>query len=273
MNIDSIDDLKKLAGLINMTPVTVQTSTTDTAETSCGCGDTAEPVDSREQMRKYMDAMPVENSKMTEEELEEWANSTEHFDGEPRIMDQPKGEIVDTSLRRYLGAKGHPVKVEESVDNDDDDDETPMEDELEEAYVHEGVKDKLKMFALLGMMGVGAGYALDATSAKNSPLGKALYQAAQEGDSEAAMHYKNISSYVEGNDTGMLKMLKYKYMDENKLGEHTAESMMESYDAFKNNKKMKNKKPTEKAKVKSKPAEMVKESIDLSQLKKNAGLL
>lgn len=56
-----------------------------------------------------------EDDKSTDsEELEEaWANSTEHFDGEDREMEQPKGEVVDTSLRRYLGAKGEHVTVDE----------------------------------------------------------------------------------------------------------------------------------------------------------------
>lgn len=45
---------------------------------------------------------------------EEWANSTEYFDGDSRKMDQPTGEIVDTSLRRYLNAKGDHVTVDEN---------------------------------------------------------------------------------------------------------------------------------------------------------------
>lgn len=52
------------------------------------------------------------------EELEEaWANSTDEFDGEEREIEQPKGEIVDNSLRRYLGAKGDHVTVDETVEH------------------------------------------------------------------------------------------------------------------------------------------------------------
>lgn len=45
---------------------------------------------------------------------EEWANSSEYFDGESREMEQPTGEIVDTSLRRYLNAKGDHVTIDEN---------------------------------------------------------------------------------------------------------------------------------------------------------------
>lgn len=58
------------------------------------------------------------NEDEEKEELEEaWANSTEHFDGEEREIEQPKGEVVDTSLRRYLGAKGDHVTVEENAEH------------------------------------------------------------------------------------------------------------------------------------------------------------
>lgn len=56
----------------------------------------------------------LHESKKEKTELEEeWANSTEYFDGEERELEQPKGEIVDTSLRRYLGAKGDHTVVDE----------------------------------------------------------------------------------------------------------------------------------------------------------------
>jgi hypothetical protein len=51
-----------------------------------------------------------------DEIVDEWANTPDQT-GEPeaRVMDLPKGEPVDTSLRRYLGANGQPVKVEEAI--------------------------------------------------------------------------------------------------------------------------------------------------------------
>ena len=78
-------------------------------------------------MLRIMAGLPVDtqssiseskNEDEEKEELEEaWANSTEHFDGEEREIEQPKGEVVDTSLRRYLGAKGDQVTVEENADH------------------------------------------------------------------------------------------------------------------------------------------------------------
>lgn len=81
----------------------------------------------------------------------------------------------------------------------------------EDHDVDEGLKSKLAMLALLGLTGYGA---MQATSPKNSPLGKALYTAAQQGDQEAASHLKQLGSYVDGNDSRTLRMLKFKYLDE-----------------------------------------------------------
>jgi hypothetical protein len=51
-----------------------------------------------------------------DEIVDEWANTpAETGEPESRVMDLPKGEPVDTSLRRYLGANGQPVKVDEAI--------------------------------------------------------------------------------------------------------------------------------------------------------------
>lgn len=66
------------------------------------------------EMKSIMESINSVSGKDSEKLDEEWANSTKYFDGEPRKMDQPKGEIVDTSLRRYLDAKGDHVTVDEN---------------------------------------------------------------------------------------------------------------------------------------------------------------
>jgi hypothetical protein len=78
--------------------------------------------------------------------------------------------------------------------------------------VDEGIRDKLKVMALIGMAGMGGNMALDAVSAKNSPLGKALAVAAQQGDQKAAIHLKKLDSYIDGNDTRTLSGLRQTYM-------------------------------------------------------------
>lgn len=75
--------------------------------------------------------------------------------------------------------------------------------------LEEGIKGKLAMLALVGLTGYGA---MQATSAKNSPLGQALYTAAQQGDQEAAMHLKQLDAYIDGRDTRTLSGLRQKYL-------------------------------------------------------------
>lgn len=256
-----LDILKKLAGLLNSTPVSAPVAPQQPANDSCGCGS------SREDMRKFIDVATFEEE-LSEEEVDEWANSSEHFDGEPRKMEQPHGEVVDTSLRRYLKAKGQPVKVEEN--------DASLEKELEEAYIEEGIKDKLKIMALLGLTGLGANYALNTTSAVNSPLGQALANAAAEGDTEAQNYLRQLDAIIDGGDTQTLKMLNFKYIDE---PSHTSESMMESYRKFKGvitESNHEEEKEEEKEEVKEdETLDEISEdaSFDLEKIKKNAGLI
>jgi len=50
------------------------------------------------------------------------------------------------------------------------------------------------------------------TSARHTPLGQALQQAAQAGDQEAAQHYKKLDVYVDSGNTAQLEALKEKYL-------------------------------------------------------------
>lgn len=226
MSID-IELIKKLAGLLNMNSVVANDMpVASEPEQSAPCGCEAETSGSN--MRKFMDATTFEEIEEEDEDEDgEWANSTEHFDGKRRDHGQPTGAVVDTSLRRHLGAKAMPVRIEESDENSEEDEEKSIEEELEEAFVNEGMKDKLKIAALLGMAAMGGNYALDSINPINSPLGKALSQAASQGDEEAAQYLKRLGAIVD-NDISTLKMLNFKYLDE-PSAMHTTESMMESY--------------------------------------------
>lgn len=80
--------------------------------------------------------------------------------------------------------------------------------------VDEGMRDKLKVLAIVGLAGLGGNAALDSISAKNSPLGQAIAVAARSGDTQAAEYLKNLDSYIDGNDTRTLSALRQKYMPE-----------------------------------------------------------
>jgi hypothetical protein len=48
--------------------------------------------------------------------MREWANSVyKQYDDRGHYQEQPEGETVDLSLRRYVNAKAMPVRIEESI--------------------------------------------------------------------------------------------------------------------------------------------------------------
>ena len=70
---------------------------------------------------------------------------------------------------------------------------------------------------ILGLLGLaGAGYVASKVmpTAKDSPLGRAIKIACNEGDSDACMYYKNLDAYVDANDTETLEMLVFQYVKE-----------------------------------------------------------
>ena len=59
-----------------------------------------------------------------------------------------------------------------------------------------------------------AALGLSMPSAKDTPLGKELAQAASAGDPVAAYHLKNMDLYVDANDQRTLVNLKIKYLED-----------------------------------------------------------
>ena len=52
-------------------------------------------------------------------QMREWANSIyQNYDDRGTVMTQPEGEVVDTSLRRYLNAEPTKVQIDEGEDWD-----------------------------------------------------------------------------------------------------------------------------------------------------------
>ena len=77
----------------------------------------------------------------------------------------------------------------------------------------EGVGTYLKGAVLAGLLGLGVNQMADMASAKNSPLGQAMAQAAEQGDEYAARHLNKLDLYMDSNDTGSIKILSKRYLN------------------------------------------------------------
>lgn len=109
MNINSIDDLLRLAGIVK-----TQQQPQPAAAPIVTATVPQQPEDMYSILAK-LDKLDTVHGDDDDTCVGEWANTpAETGEPESRVMDQPKGEPVDTSLRRYLGAKGQPVSVEET---------------------------------------------------------------------------------------------------------------------------------------------------------------
>jgi hypothetical protein len=98
----NLDDLIKLAGLSKSADTPVQ----------------EQPQDSHDGMRTLIALVTPEqlNQLQGEADLEEegYQNSGDHYSGEPEEYKGPLGSPADLSLRRYLGANGEHVTVDET---------------------------------------------------------------------------------------------------------------------------------------------------------------
>ena len=87
------------------------------------------------------------------------------------------------------------------------------------------------VLALLGLAATGGYAAYKTLGAQNTPLGKALQQAAEAGDTEAQKHLDNLGAYVDANATSTLQMLKFKYMTEPAAMESVINKLMGQFAA------------------------------------------
>ena len=98
----NLDDLIKLAGLSKSADTPVQ----------------EQPQDSHDGMKTLIALVTPEqlNQLQSEADLEEegYQNSGDHYSGEPEEYKGPLGSPADLSLRRYLGANGEHVTVDET---------------------------------------------------------------------------------------------------------------------------------------------------------------
>lgn len=152
----------------------------------------------------------------------------------PRQLTESESDEYAEKLANMLFSEGYDdfdieissdeaeVPIEETYDGDDffeeygvigyiDDAAEGEELDLDEAKGD--IRKALAAAGLAGALAVGGGAALDATSAKKSPLGKELKAAAQAGDEVAAYHYKNLDFYMQ-EDPRTLINLKIAYVDD-----------------------------------------------------------
>jgi hypothetical protein len=123
INADSVEELKYLAGLINKSDTMQNDPVIDDPKVNSYSDNdmmpmptkAAAPCGTSDPMSDILSKLKNIEARDPKLVGEEWANSTDSFDGEPRELEQPKGEIVDTSLRRYLKAKGDHVTVDEGT--------------------------------------------------------------------------------------------------------------------------------------------------------------
>jgi len=117
MDISELNNILKLAGL-EARPIDAEAPESDEAEMICkDCGDTqGHPTTDCEHDCYDAEGEHWVAKDEEAEEIEEWANSGDHVEGEPVEVEIP-GENVDTSLRRHIGANAQPVKVEEMMDS------------------------------------------------------------------------------------------------------------------------------------------------------------
>jgi len=113
MEINSIDELVKLAGLVKQQELATEAE----VEEDCGCDHSQNAeITASPDMYAILQRLAQMGEVHEDEIVDEWANTpAETGEPESRVTDLPKGEPVDTSLRRYLGANGQPVKVEEAI--------------------------------------------------------------------------------------------------------------------------------------------------------------
>lgn len=82
-------------------------------------------------------------------------------------------------------------------------------------FTEEEAIDESKFGKAAGALAIAAALwgGAELTSAKHTPLGQALQQAAQAGDQEAAYHLKKLDLYLDAGDSRTMQDLKNRYLD------------------------------------------------------------
>ena len=129
-------------------------------------------------------------SPLSDDDFAEWSKKNPPKDVEPGTVKKFQSARYATYMSDY---KRHVQEMEEAKGD---------------------IRRALAGLGVAGALAIGGNAALDATSAKHSPLGKELAVAAQQGDQVAAYHLKNLDLYTDANDQRTLVNLKIAYVDD-----------------------------------------------------------
>ena len=99
----------------------LQTILTESGNDATSKSNTDDPNNNDSSSEKDSDDDSTTDSVNTEsEQMREWANSVyKRYEDRGHYQEQPDGELIDLSLRRYLNAHPQPVKIEEDITSED----------------------------------------------------------------------------------------------------------------------------------------------------------
>jgi hypothetical protein len=136
--------------------------------------------------------------------------------GKVVYYDAKQGQYYDPDTDRYIDYDDYRALDEDPTQ------EEPVSDTMRkqpakqidvyEQQVDEGAREFVTGALLAGLLGLGVQQLGSISDAKNSPLGRAMAQAAEQGDQYAAKHLDKLDFYFDANDTGSIKVLSKKYL-------------------------------------------------------------
>jgi hypothetical protein len=136
--------------------------------------------------------------------------------GKVVYYDAKQGQYYDPDTDRYIDYDDYRALDEDPTQEEPVSDtmrkQPAQEIDVYEQQVDEGAREFVTGALLAGLLGLGVQQLGSISDAKNSPLGRAMAQAAEQGDQYAAKHLDKLDFYFDANDTGSIKVLSKKYL-------------------------------------------------------------
>ena len=136
--------------------------------------------------------------------------------GKVVYYDAKQGQYYDPDTDRYIDYDDYRALDEDPTQEEPVSDtmrkQPAQQIDVYEQQVDEGAREFVTGALLAGLLGLGVQQLGSISDAKNSPLGRAMAQAAEQGDQYAAKHLEKLDFYFDANDTGSIKVLSKKYL-------------------------------------------------------------
>lgn len=136
--------------------------------------------------------------------------------GKVVYYDAKQGQYYDPDSDRYIDYDDYRALDEDPTQEEPVSDtmrkQPAQQIDVYEQQVDEGAREFVTGALLAGLLGLGVQQLGSLSDAKNSPLGRAMAQAAEQGDQYAAKHLEKLDFYFDANDTGSIKVLSKKYL-------------------------------------------------------------